>query len=125
MNGNLLHFLRFCKNEILIILAIFLLALGSFGLGRLSVRDDMKQSVKLVDLPLANTVSSLETARVAGTQENVGGTINGGVVASKNGSKYHFPWCQGASQISEKNKIVFSSEAEAIKAGFTRASNCK
>jgi hypothetical protein len=47
------------------------------------------------------------------------------VVASKNGTKYHYPWCTGAKQISEKNLIKFSSIAEARAKGYTPASNCK
>lgn len=47
------------------------------------------------------------------------------IVASKNGTKYHYPWCSGAKQISDKNKITFKSIEEARKAGYTPASNCK
>lgn len=47
------------------------------------------------------------------------------LVASKNGSKYHFPWCSGALRIREENKLVFGSREEALEAGYTPASNCK
>jgi hypothetical protein len=51
---------------------------------------------------------------------------NGGqVVASKNGTKYHYPWCAGAKQIAEKNKISFPSIEAARAAGYTPAANCK
>jgi hypothetical protein len=49
----------------------------------------------------------------------------GQVVASKSGAKYHYPWCAGAKQISEKNKITFNSITEARAAGYTPATNCK
>ena len=49
----------------------------------------------------------------------------GQLVASKGGTKYHFPWCSGAQRISEANKIWFNSVEEARKAGYTPASNCK
>lgn len=49
----------------------------------------------------------------------------GSIIASKNGSKYHFPWCVGAARIKESNKIWFSSEKEAKSAGYTPAKNCK
>jgi hypothetical protein len=48
-----------------------------------------------------------------------------GVVASKNGTKYHFPWCPGASQIKDENKIWFASEAAATAAGYAKAKNCQ
>jgi len=46
------------------------------------------------------------------------------VVASKKGSKYHFPWCVGASQIKEENKVWYENEEEAIRAGLEKAKNC-
>ncbi len=50
---------------------------------------------------------------------------HGKVVASRNGKRYHYPWCKGASTISEKNRRWFQSEAEAENAGYTLAGNCK
>ena len=47
------------------------------------------------------------------------------VVASVNSDKYHYEHCSGAKRISEKNKIYFENSAEAEKAGFTLANNCK
>lgn len=46
------------------------------------------------------------------------------IVASKNGKKYYFEHCSGVKRIKEANKIWFSSEFEAKKAGLTLASNC-
>ncbi|TSC62722.1 MAG: hypothetical protein G01um101448_259 [Parcubacteria group bacterium Gr01-1014_48] len=51
--------------------------------------------------------------------------LGGQYVASKKGTKYHFPWCGGAARISEENKIWFNSKEEAEKAGYTPAGNCK
>ena len=47
-----------------------------------------------------------------------------GVVASKNGTKYHFPECAGANRITEANKIWFVSAAAAEAAGYALAANC-
>jgi hypothetical protein len=49
----------------------------------------------------------------------------GQVVGSKNGDRYHYPWCPGADQIKEENKVWFASEAAAIEAGYTKAKNCQ
>lgn len=46
-------------------------------------------------------------------------------VASKNGTKYHLPWCSGALRIKEENKVWFASKAEAEAAGYEPAANCK
>lgn len=48
-----------------------------------------------------------------------------GVVASRTGKKYHFPWCAGARSIKDTNKIWFDSESAARRAGYEPASNCK
>ena len=52
-------------------------------------------------------------------------TLQGAVVASVNSDKYHYEYCSGAKRISEKNKIYFKDAAEAQKAGFKLADNCK
>ena len=49
----------------------------------------------------------------------------GKYVASKSGTKYHLPWCGGAKQIKEANKIWFDTKEEAEAAGYTPATNCK
>ena len=51
--------------------------------------------------------------------------VEGGYVASKSGTKYHLPWCAGAKQIKEENKIWFTTKEEAEKAGYSPAANCK
>jgi methylphosphotriester-DNA--protein-cysteine methyltransferase len=48
-----------------------------------------------------------------------------GYVASKNGTKYHLPWCSGAQRIKDENKVWFKTKEDAEKAGFMPASNCK
>ena len=45
-------------------------------------------------------------------------------VAAKTGTKYYFPWCSGASRISEANKVWFDSYEAAQKTGLTAAANC-
>jgi hypothetical protein len=53
------------------------------------------------------------------------GQAGGAVVGSKNGTKYHYPWCAGAQTIKEENKIFFASIEEARAKGYTPAANCK
>ena len=47
------------------------------------------------------------------------------VVASKSGSRYHYPWCSGAQNIAAANKIIFQDITESRDAGYTPAANCK
>ena len=117
---------------ILIILACF----ASFGLGRLSVLNSYKKGRGiLIKEPFVLPASAVavsgalegeretraEKKSVLPSVTNSGGQV----VASKNGSKYHFPWCAGAKQISEQNKIYFDSAEAARAKGYMPAANCK
>lgn len=47
-----------------------------------------------------------------------------GYVVSKNGSKYHLPWCPGASTIKPENRIVYQTRQAVELAGYEPAANC-
>lgn len=110
------------ETDLVISLTIILVAFLSFGLGRLSKIEENKVPI---------TIESVG-AGVIGTQNTdnnpqLGGETSklGVIVASKNGTKYHFPWCSGAMRMKDENKIWFESEDEAKSAGYSPASNCK
>ena len=123
---------------------ILLVGLSSFGLGRLSVLDEQREPITIEDSGItqespaapeagaagqnqsASVVSAVNNQKSPPQAENVKGvapTPGGRLVASKNGTKYYFPWC--ASNIAEKNKVWFNSEAEARARGLQPAGNCK
>lgn len=90
---------------------ILLVSLGSFGLGRLSALEARKPLIQLQEAP--------QTA-------SVGAIAQGGmVVASRTGAVYYYPWCSGASKILHQNQRVFATIADAKKAGYRAAQNCK
>lgn len=93
----------FWSREMVIILTIILVGVVSFGLGRLSV-----ETVDFQDF-------TTETAQ----------DEQASVVGSRSGSVYHLPWCSGAQNISDFNKVWFDSKEEAEKAGYRPAGNCK
>ena len=123
-------------NNLYIVLIIILVAFGSFGLGRLSKVEEKKESISIEypsDLPAQ---TELQKTSLSATQTTTNGysvdqtqqsalTGKKAFVASKNGSKYHFPWCPGAKQMKEENKIWFSTREEAESAGYSKAANCK
>lgn len=111
------QFLMFPPTDLIIVAIIILVGIASFGLGRLSASSKEKTPVTIVNS--AQTASMSDSIDV---QPQQGG---GGVVASKNGTKYHFPWCSGAQRIAEQNLITFTSIEDARKAGYTPAANCK
>lgn len=115
---------RGVAGDLVVILIVILVGTAGFGLGRLSVQDVQEGEIKIINpSQAASAATPLETS----SDEVVPGTIvpGGQFVASKSGTKYHFPWCPGAAQIAEKNKIWFANEEEARAAGYTPAANCK
>ncbi len=102
---------------------IIFVGLASFGLGRLSVNSAQNDEIQVVS-GTASAIQAVDNLTQNSAQLEVK-TEGGSVVASKNGTKYHYPWCGGAKQIAEKNKITFNSIEEARKAGYMPAGNCK
>lgn len=103
-------------DDIFLVVAIFLIALASFGIGRLSVLYEVKEPLR-IEYPEGQG-AAVTSAAVDITAEN------GSYVASLSGSRYHLPWCSGAQNIKEENKIWFATKEEAEIAGYTPATNC-
>jgi len=105
------------SEEVFLVALILLVGVGGFGIGRLSLIGENKAPVTIT-----------QSAAIAGAAEtSVSDTAHadGGFVASKSGTKYHLPWCAGASTIKEENKIWFASKEAAEAAGYAPAGNCK
>ncbi len=105
------HFYTTVPNELFMAIILVLVGFSAFGLGRLSFLEESKQTAKLT----YNTDISITPSQ----------DIDGAVVASWRGHKYHYPWCSGANRISATNKRWFRNIKEAESAGYTPASNCR
>ena len=114
MISKIKNFFKSYEKDLILAVVIILVALISFGLGRLS---------KIGESRVPITIENLSTTTP--TEKITDNKIMGNFVASKNGTKYHYPWCSGAQSIKEENKIWFSTAEEAQKAGYQPASNCK
>jgi hypothetical protein len=114
------------NKDIFIAVILVLVAFGSFGLGRLSKIEDSKTPITIQNMK-ASVVGSIVDTKIAKSKKTLPTTSQGGgfYIASKTGSKYHFPWCSGAKRIKDGNKIIFNTLEEARKAGYTPAGNCK
>ena len=104
------HFYTNLPDELFMVIMLILVGLSSFGLGRLSLLEQNKQHVSLTYNTDIATMPRQD--------------ISGAVVASRRGTRYHYPWCSGAKRISTSNKRWFNSVEDAKKAGYTPASNC-
>ena len=90
---------------------VLLVALASFGLGRLSAFEEARPLISVGEAPQASQVRALP--------------LGGQFVASRTGTVYYFPWCGGAQQIPVGDQLWFASENVAQKAGYNPAKNCK
>lgn len=119
----------FHNQEYQLSVLIVLVAFGSFALGRASDSPLMPiealtstQNATIQNEATAVTHDAIESDR---EEQEANTNVAGGYVASKNGTKYHLPWCPGAKQIKEENKLFFATKDEAEKSGYTPAANCK
>lgn len=122
----------FLSGRYFIAAIVVLVAVAAFALGRISGLEEKREAVKVYNsspnpllLQQEQEATQPNPAPDNQTGEVKGATTEGEVVASKNGTKYHYPWCAGAKQIAEKNRITFRSIAEARASGYTPAANCK
>lgn len=106
--------------DLYIVAIIILVGFASFGLGRLSTLEKQGNGIEI-------RYPQNYEARVSAAGDTKIETVSDGglLVGSRQGSKYHFPWCSGAQRIKESNKIWFSSAEDARNAGYSPAANCK
>lgn len=110
------------------LLLILVVASIFFALGRLSVFEERKGSIKIYNEGVLEKVgaekSSANTASVINAVEKTQ-VSSGEVIGSKSGKKYYFPWCGTVKRIKPENQVKFASIEEAKLAGFTAGGNCK
>ena len=117
--------------DILTVLIVILVGLGSFELGRLS-KENTSNSLKIEyngkesDL----TASALNSAGSAifapkSTQNSQNqASASGDYFASKRGKKYYPVNCSAGKSIKVENRIYFETSADAEKAGYTLSGSC-
>ncbi len=109
-------------------IAVFVLScLGSFGLGMLVERDlGQGSAFTVTEVPLEEYAAARRAAAPGETVAPAALPGQGGeVVASRNGTRYYYPWCSGASRLSAATKISFASAEEAEAAGYERGAGCE
>lgn len=94
-------------------LVIVLVAILSFGVGRLTSKRGGGVEINYSPSALENTPNTPQA----------GVSVSGSVVASSQGTRYYYSHCKNS--ISEKNKVTFATALMAEEAGYTLALNCK
>ena len=121
---RIIEWIKTNNRELYLTVVIILVATISFGLGRLSKIREEKTPITIENVAVATS-----TEIIANTPNSQRGRLtvdaNKIFVASRNGKKYYYAWCDSAKVIKEQNRIWFSTEEEAKKAGYEPATNCK
>lgn len=120
--------------DILTIIIVVLVGIGSFELGRLSKENSSSNGLNIKYEDSADLLAN--TARVGDIKpaNEVVGPINtskspspkiGNFFASKRGKKYYSISCGAGKTIKVDNRIYFDTREEAEKAGFELSSACR
>lgn len=108
------------RRDIAIIIVLISLTVTSFSIGYYAGIHKNHPVITVRDnscIPPVTDASIKEGERIAQGDNTI--------VASKSGTRYYYIWCSGVSRIAAKNKIYFSTEEEAEKKGYTKASGCE
>lgn len=107
--------------DIVLVISVILIALISFGLGRLTAPNIIKEPITIKESIFSSQPAAISNQLTGTTTEITSQTPSnekGIIVASKYGKKYHWPWCTWAKKIKPENQVWFKSEEEAKKAGY-------
>ncbi len=99
-----------------------------FCLGRLSAIEDRHTPIRIIQPENGQAASAVSAVFPKGTplgNDSAQAGESGQVVASKNGTKYYFPWCGGVKNIKPENIVTFASVEAAKAKGYSPAANCK
>lgn len=127
MLSKLLELVKKYQIDIVLAVAIILIAITSYNIGKIIAYRSVKIPITITD---PQDIVRREAGQGNNQAANIQSAINPRdltVVASKKSSSklYHFTWCPGAKQIAAANKLTFATESAAIAAGYTLAGNCK
>ncbi|MFH1608714.1 MAG: hypothetical protein ABH951_01695 [Patescibacteria group bacterium] len=122
------HFIDSDKGkDILTVLIVILVGLGSFQLGRLSkenVSNDLKIDYKGLEASVI-TPTINKSANISTAPKTTQNSSSGEYFASNRGSKYYPLNCSAGKSIKDENKIYFLSAEIAEKAGYELSSACE
>lgn len=113
--------------DIAIVVGFILIAFIAFGAGRLTSPEIVRNPI-IIDEPNASSSINIFGAVSQTISGGIGDPVKapsaltgqGGLfVASRGGTKYHWPWCSYGEKIKLENQLWFNSEAEAQKAGYS------
>ena len=111
--------------DIIIVIIVILVGLGSFGLGRLS-KNAPNNGLKIeYRNQEGNITKATESPQFSPQTSKVEINTNGkAFFASNRGTKYYPLGCNAGKTIKMENRIYFSSSEEAQRSGYTPSTSC-
>lgn len=109
--------------DILIIIIIILVGLGSFELGRLSKNSSSGLKIEYPSQE-SNVLESINQNSAKLAQNSIRST-SGNFFASNRGTKYYSLGCSAGKTIKEENRIYFSTSTQAESAGYQLSTSCR
>ncbi|NUQ57380.1 MAG: hypothetical protein HUT38_02765 [Candidatus Paceibacter sp.] len=113
------EWLKVNERDLFLAAVIVLVAAISFGLGRLS---KIREEKTPIIIESASSTPDFDETRRSPVSTQAQDKI---FVASKNGKKYYYAWCESAQKIKESNRVWFATKEEAEKSGYEPAANCR
>ena len=123
------------QRDAVFVVILILVFISAYNIGRIKAIDSSRPEIKImsssgniIDRQKA-VITDETTEQTPAPKESPKPALDFNsveVVASKKSKSgvYHFPWCPGAAQIKDENKLKFTNEIEAQAAGYTLAGNC-
>ncbi len=111
--------------DILTVIIVILVGLGSFGIGRLSKGNSSSGIQISYENQEASVIRSTESTIPKTPNSNITQKTSQNYFASKRGQKYYSIGCSAGKTIKEENRIYFSSSTEAEQSGYELSSSCK
>ena len=121
------QFITYCLEsdkgkDILVIIIIILVGLGSFELGRLSKNDSSELKIEYPN----QEANLMESVGQNLADSAISPKLNSGnYFASSKGTKYYSLGCSAGKTIKEENRIYFATSTEAQGAGYELSSSCQ
>jgi len=111
--------------DIMTVIIVILVGLGSFGLGRLS-KNSPNEGLKIEYRDQGgNAIKAVNQAEFTPQIHEIDTAINGkNFFASNRGTKYYSLGCSAGKTIKQENRIYFDTKEEAEKAGYTLSTSC-
>jgi hypothetical protein len=128
--GKIKQFIESEKGkDILMVIIVILVGLGSFELGRLS-KEANSSGIKILpaqtgEYSSQNLFKDTEQAANVMSAKNSANSVSKNFFASSRGSKYYSLGCSAGKTIKQENRIYFTTGEEAEKAGYTLSSSCQ